>query len=242
MVIEDVSCTSQMNTSAFVFWLPLANRYKRGPPVERPNPGRLGHHFPHRHLASPPEVTCPTGFLVMQNVSIHPSTLVVATRHVGYAFSEWAFIFNYYVTLMSIRMSWKSLRAANARSTVQLNIKNEGKQIVIRFQCMIVKRFLVIYSHVNIRFEKKDSRNKRWCTWGRVVSCPATRLGKFHSYPLFLSVLRIRTDFAPCPGVEMYRLTSTLCQPLYLSYFGCLCAPCGVKNWQLLGHCFAQVW
>ncbi len=73
------------------------------------------------------------------------------------------------------------------------------------------------------------------------LACPATRPGKFHPYPLFFSVLRIRTDFAPCPRVEMYRLTSTLCQPLSLSYFGCPCVPSGIRYWQSFDHCFAQL-
>ncbi len=61
------------------------------------------------------------------------------------------------------------------------------------------KKILVIFSLVNIRFEKKDLRNKQWCTCERVVSRRATRPGKFHLYPLFLSVLRIRTGFVPLP-------------------------------------------
>jgi hypothetical protein len=39
----------------------------------------------------------------------------------------------------------------------------------------------------------------------------------------------------------MYRLTSTLCQPLSLSYFGCPCVPSGIKYWRLFDHCFAWV-
>jgi hypothetical protein len=33
-----------------------------------------------------------------------------------------------------------------------------------------------------------------------------------------LCLKNLYTDFAPCSGVKMYRLTSTLCQPLSLSY------------------------
>ncbi len=37
-------------------------------------------------------------------------------------------------------------------------------------------------------------------------------------------------DFAHRPGVEMYRLTSTLCpQSLSLSYFECMCTPSGIN-------------
>jgi hypothetical protein len=57
-----------------------------------------------------------------------------------------------------------------------------------------------------------------------------------------LSVLGISLDFVPCPGVKMYRLTTTLCQPLCLSYFGCLCVPSGIKYWHSFNHCFARVW
>jgi hypothetical protein len=74
------------------------------------------------------------------------------------------------------------------------------------------------------------------------LSCsPGCGAGKFHWYPLFLSVLRNSTDFAPCPRVEMYRLTSTLCQPLSLSYSGCPCIPSRIKYWWSFDHCFARL-
>jgi hypothetical protein len=57
--------------------------------------------------------------------------------------------------------------------------------------------------------------------------------------PAIFSVLRISLDFATCPGVEMYRLTSMLCQPLSLFLSGCLCVPSGIKYWRSFDHCFA---
>jgi hypothetical protein len=71
------------------------------------------------------------------------------------------------------------------------------------FDVKLWKYILVIFSHhVDICFEKRGLTNKRWYRWERVVSRSAIRQGKFHLYPLFLSVLRISADFNPRPGVE----------------------------------------
>ncbi len=58
---------------------------------------------------------------------------------------------------------------------------------------------------------------------------PGNKAREIPFEPAILSVLRNSTDFAPCPGVEMYQLTSTLCQTLSLSYFRCPCVPSGIK-------------
>jgi hypothetical protein len=54
--------------------------------------------------------------------------------------------------------------------------------------------------------------------------------------------LKIHTHIAPCSWVQLYRLTSTLCQRLCLSYFGCPCSTSRSRNWQSFDHCFARVW
>ncbi len=41
---------------------------------------------------------------------------------------------------------------------------NESNYICVRFQCKIVKENLVKFSHVDICFEKRGSRNERCCT------------------------------------------------------------------------------
>jgi hypothetical protein len=43
-------------------------------------------------------------------------------------------------------------------------------------------------------------------------SCLACPAGEVPSVPAIFSVLRISTDFAPCPAVKMYPLTSMICQ------------------------------
>ncbi len=74
------------------------------------------------------------------------------------------------------------------------------------------------------------------------LSClPSNKSGEIPFVPAISSVLRLCTDITPCPGVQMYPLTSTLCQSLYLSYFGCPCALNGIKIWRSFNHCFARV-
>jgi hypothetical protein len=74
------------------------------------------------------------------------------------------------------------------------------------------------------------------------LSClPSNEAGEISFVPAITSVLGLRTDIAPRPGVKLYQLTSTLCQPLSLSYLGSLCVPSRIKILRLFDHCFAQV-
>ncbi len=68
---------------------------------------------------------------------------------------------------------------------------------------------LVISSHVNICFEKGFKELNDGVREKKLLRSPSWGIP---FVPAIFSVLRISTDFAPCPGVEMYRLTSTLCQ------------------------------
>ncbi len=91
-------------------------------------------------------------------------------------------------------------------------------------------------------FKKRAWGTKQWRTWERVVPLAQQRGWGKSIRTAISSVLRFCTNIAPRPEVKMYWLTSTLCQLLSLSYFGCLCAPNGIKKWWLFDHCFTQVW
>ncbi len=67
---------------------------------------------------------------------------------------------------------------------------------------------------------------KQGCTRERVALLVQLRSWENSICTAIFSVLRISADFATCPGVKMYRLMYTLCQPLSLSYFGCPSIKC----------------
>ncbi len=103
----------------------------------------------------------------------------------------------------------------------------------------------VIFSHVDICFEKtgfedqtKVYLRKSWLP----RSCPTIRPGKFHSYLLFLSVLRISTDFAPLgPGSKVPVNVHALSTPISVLFWVSDCTV-WIKYWRLFGHFFAQIW
>jgi hypothetical protein len=114
------------------------------------------------------------------------------------------------------------------------------------FDVKLWKGILVILIHVDICSEKTWFEEQMMVYVRRAVSRPVIGPGKFHLFPLFLSVLRYSTDFAPCPaGSKVPVNIYTLCQPLSLSYFG---SPCilswtnSTKYWRSFGHCFARIW
>jgi hypothetical protein len=100
----------------------------------------------------------------------------------------------------------------------------------------------VIFSHINICSEKRFKEPNNGVHEQESFRLRGNKAGKIPFVPAIFSVLRISADFAPCPGVKMYRLTSTLCQPLSLSYFGCPRVPSRIKYcWLLLDHSFVRV-
>ncbi len=100
---------------------------------------------------------------------------------------------------------------------------------------------LVIFSHVKYLLLEKGFEEPNDGVRERVVALAQSQSWGILFVPAIFSILRISTDFAPCPGVKMYRLTSTLCQPLSLSNFGCACGLSGIKYERLFYHCFSQV-
>ncbi len=76
---------------------------------------------------------------------------------------------------------------------------------------------LVIFSQVSICFQKGFKETNDGVREKSLQARPATEM-KYSIRTRFLLCLKDSMDVAPCPRVEMYRLTSMLCQPLSLSY------------------------
>jgi hypothetical protein len=110
------------------------------------------------------------------------------------------------------------------------------------FSCQILMKNckLVIFSNVNICFKKEFEKPNDGVREKALSRSPGNKAREIPFVSTILSVLRNRTDFAPCPGVKMYRLTSMLCQPLSLSCFGCPCILSGIKNWRSFDHCLPK--
>jgi hypothetical protein len=78
---------------------------------------------------------------------------------------------------------------------------------------LLRKKILVIFSHVDICFEKTNLRNEPWCKKERVVSRSATRPG--NSFRTIISLcLKIQYGLCLPPRGQMYRITFMLCRPL----------------------------
>ncbi len=109
----------------------------------------------------------------------------------------------------------------------------------VRFWCKLNCNIM----QADIVFKNWVQGNKRGCTWERVV-LPTHRTRSW-GYSIRTHYLLCFTNFErtspPSPGIELYRLNATLCQPLSLSYLVCPCAPSRSQNWRLCNHCFTQL-